>query len=418
LLEEERRLVAAKAPEIARQKQARAVGEKRLKYLQDVSAKEADPAKREETLTEATQLELALASVSVVPKLVYDDATPEFVAKALEEQGGRIAIVSEEAGNLFEVLAGKYVNGVSSLDVHLKSYDGGTIDVGRITRDRVHVDKPALTILVTPQPIILDRLAEHPDFRERGLVARFVFTLTPSLVGSRPYRNRPIDPDRRAAYAQAFAPIFTLSLPAPTEAPRVLSITGEPLEIWTHFSDEVEHAQSDGGRLSGIRDWASKHAGRAARIAGLLHLFEHPHETNPSAETMAAAWAIAQWLEGHALAAFTRMRSDPDQRIARWVLDWIRRYRHEQFTLRGLHQHYRRVERPEDLLPALKILEERDFVRPKAPPSRPGRGRPPSPSFEVNPETHAQNSHKSQNATGRTTAQASKDADSIVGLAS
>ena len=47
------------------------------------------------------------------------------------------------------------------------------------------------------------------------------------------------------------------------------------------YHDAIELAQAHGGRLSSIRDWASKHAGRVARISGLLHLVRHHHLDEP-----------------------------------------------------------------------------------------------------------------------------------------
>ncbi len=403
---EQARLVEEARPGIALRKQERVTAEKRIERLQKQAVNEEDPVKHKKLIAEAAELEQELPVVPPYPQLLFDDTTPEFIAKALAEQGGRAAIVSEEAGSLFEVLAGRYTkNGVSSLDVHLKAYDGGTIDFGRISRDRVHVERPALTIVVTPQPHILDQLTERPEFRERGLIARFVFTLSPSLVGTRFYRNRPISPDARADYERAIARVLALPLPSANgPAACTLKIVGVALDVWKQFADETELALREGKELAGIPDWGNKHPGRVARIAGLFHLIEASAEAEEiSVETVAAAWVVGQWLQGHALAAFSRMGAPADQRLARRILDWIRRHRLERFTLRDLHQHHRTVDRPNDLLPVLELLVGRGFLHPlpKAPKREPGR--PPSPTFLVNPATHSQNSQNSQNPTAAST---------------
>jgi replicative DNA helicase len=391
----ERELVVAAGPRIAAATQRRAVEDRRLKVLHELAAKADDPAEREKHVAEATQLEQALTIVPASPQLLFDDVTPEAVAKALAEQGGRIAIFSEEAGGLFEMLAGRYANGVTSLDVHLKAYDGGMIRANRVSRSRVVIDRPALTIVVTPQPTILDTIATHPDFRGRGLLGRFAFVLPRSLVGHRRYqKDCTISADVRETYARAVRAILALDL-----RPRRLRIEQDALTRWAAYADELETAQAEGGRLSHLRDWASKHAGRVARIAALLHLVEHP-TAEPAAiavETITAAWVLGQWLEGHALAAFGRMSADPRTRIARWVLAWIRRHRFATFTLRQLADHKRDVDRPEDFLPALGLLEARHFLRPDPPATPRKPGRPASPSFTVNPQTHADNSDNSEN---------------------
>src|SRR5262249_2751756 len=65
----------------------------------------------------------------------------------------------EEAGTLFAIACGRYSrDGGSNLDVFLKAYDGGQIDTGRMSRASVECSNPALSIVVTPQPIVLEQL--------------------------------------------------------------------------------------------------------------------------------------------------------------------------------------------------------------------------------------------------------------------
>jgi hypothetical protein len=85
------------------------------------------------------------------------------------------------------------------------------------------------------------------------------------------------------------------------------------------------------------------------------------------------------------------MGSDPRVVLAKRILGWVRRDRPEQFTLRDLHQHFRQVDLPTDLLPALEVLEGRGFIRRRQDKERQGRGRKPSPTFDVNPRTHTHN---------------------------
>jgi replicative DNA helicase len=83
------------------------------------------------------------------------------------------------------------------------------------------------------------------------------------------------------------------------------------------------------------------------------------------------------------------MGADPRIDDARWLLDWIHRTGHQQFTRRDAHQGGRgRFRKAADLEPALRLLEEHGYLRRVDPkPSRDphGRGRPASPRFVVNP---------------------------------
>jgi hypothetical protein len=316
LEEEERRLVEAAAPGIAAAKVERAIAEKRLKRLQETAANDKDAKKRDQAKSEALELSQDLPPVPPEPQLLLDDATPEALAKTLDEQDGCIAIVSEEAGTLFEMMCGKYREGVPDLDVYLKAYDGGSIRVNRISRESLAAERATLTIMVTPQPAILDRLAERSELRGRGLLGRILFIIPPSRVGTRMYQNVAIDAAAKAAYGEALGRILRLPRCSREDPHRRLVIRGKALEIWAEYADQVEREQADGGWLYGVRDWASKHASRVARIAGIFHLLDPRNWPAPFAvpiapETVAAAWAVGEWFCDHALAAFSRMGADP-----------------------------------------------------------------------------------------------------------
>jgi hypothetical protein len=400
----EQQLIAETAPVItaARERNQVIIGQK--KKLQKEAVNCDDEEERQRLLDEIIELERSLVFVPPRPQLVTGDATPEHLADKLAEQRGRLAWISEEAGALVDAVAGRYTPGQGNYDVFLQGYDGGTIRQGRIGRRTVYIERPTLTIVVTPQPVILDRIGEQPDFRGRGVLARLTFVLPPSLVGTRTYRNRPIDSKAKAAYAAVITGVAGLPLPRPSEIPR-LRLEGEALDLWKEEADAIELAQADGGKLAEIRDWASKHAGRVARIAGLLHLVRHMKHKEPWAtpiepDTVAMAWNIGWYLVDHNLLAFDRMGMDPVVRMAKHLLEWIRRKRLDAFTLRDCHQAHRSVNRPQDLVPPLRILEERDFIRRVPPPAQKRPGRPPSPRFEVNPHTHAQKSQKSRYSAG------------------
>jgi hypothetical protein len=352
----EKQLLEERAPEIRQKAEEHAIGKQRIEQLRKCAAGKTDPAERTRLAGEIAEIESSLPHVPPTPRLLLDDATPEVVAKVLAEQAGTIAIVSEEAGNLIKVIQGRYSkDGGPDLDVFLKGYDGGTIRVDRITRESHVIAKPALTVVVTPQPALLDRIGEDEELRGRGLLARFCWIFPESRVGTRFYANSAINAEARATYSDVIRSILKLPANSGCTPPRIL-LAGEALDLWADHADRVEIEQREGGRLSGIRDWASKQPGRVARIAGLFHLVRHHKNSTPwrvpiSRDDVAAASTIGMWLEEHALAAFGRIGGDPIIRQAKWILDWIRRHRLERFTLKQLHDHRRDVNRAEAFVP-------------------------------------------------------------------
>jgi hypothetical protein len=105
---------------------------------------------------------------------------------------------------------------------------------------------------------------------------------------------------------------------------------------------------------------------------------------------MDRAIRIGQYLIPHARAAFDLMGLDPLVADARYVLAWVRRQAagHIGFTFtkrdafEGTKGRFKQVA---DLELALALLVKHHSIRMLPAEARPGRGRPPSPSFEVNP---------------------------------
>jgi replicative DNA helicase len=89
---------------------------------------------------------------------------------------------------------------------------------------------------------------------------------------------------------------------------------------------------------------------------------------------------------------FDLMGADPRVDDARWLLDWISRTKHVQFSRRDAHAAAPRgrFRKAADLEPALTLLEEHGWLRRvDADPPGPKGGRPSSPRFLVNPQPHA-----------------------------
>src|SRR5690606_20615889 len=106
--------------------------------------------------------------------MTSDDVTEEALAEVMHVQGGRQLIESPE-GRLFQTMAGAY-SSRPSLDLFLKAHEGDRKTVRRKTGDikRITIARPVLNIALQFQPAVLARMAETPELRELGLLARFV----------------------------------------------------------------------------------------------------------------------------------------------------------------------------------------------------------------------------------------------------
>jgi hypothetical protein len=370
----------------------RAVAEKAAEQARKAAGR-AEGAQRDERLAEAIAAAEAAMSqqVPAVPRLLADDVTPEATASLLAEQGGRLAIVSAEGG-VFDTLAGRYSNGIPSLDVFLKGHAGDPLRVDRKGRDPEHVARPALTLALMVQPAVLEAIARHDVFRGRGLLARFLYAIPPSRVGRRTVGAPSVPEDVSTAYHELVRGL-ALNLADWTD-PAILRLTPDAGQAVLDLERRVEPTLGPDGELRHMADWGSKFVGATVRIAGLLHLAEHPDDGFRRAVgvgTVRNAIRVGDFFLEHAVAAFDAMRTDPAKADAHVLLDVLRRLRHDIVSRRDIFTAASRARFPkaDELDPGLRVLEDHGYLSRLPEPKRDGPGRRASAAWAVHPSVLA-----------------------------
>ncbi|MCP5408341.1 MAG: DUF3987 domain-containing protein [Chromatiaceae bacterium] len=391
LLDWERDQATIMEPEIKRIISERKTMEVRAKEKRNKAAKEKDNLKAAELSREAADIEAELPDIPMQPQLWTSDATPERLGALLAEQGECMAWLSSEGG-VFELLQGRYSNGIPNLDLVLKAHSGDAERVDRGSRPPVFLKSPRLSIGLSPQPDVLRGLAYKPGFRGRGLLGRFFYLLPPSPLGYRLLQSNPVPEAVCNAYAAGLRAMLDWE-PAidehGNERLHLLRLSTEAREEWYEFAQAIEVQMRPGHDLEHFTDWAGKAPGAAARLAGVLHGIKHAHgrpwDAAITAETMNAALEIMAITTHHSLAALDMMGADPTIAAARLVWDWIERGRLDRFTVREAYNVLRGTfPRVAKLREALEALEERGYLEVIEPP-RDGPGRPPSPIVRLRP---------------------------------
>jgi replicative DNA helicase len=358
----------------------------------EAAAGKASAGQQEEARAEAIARAAEAANLVVppIPRWLVDDATPEALAGLLATYG-RIALLSPE-GDVFDQMAGRYNQAAGpNLGVYLKGHAGDLLKVDRRGRPPEYVERPCLTIGLAVQPEVLRGLAGRPGFRGRGLLARFLYSLPPSMVGRRQPGAPPVPEPVADRYALELHAMAASLISTTGDAATVLTLHPQAGDLLLEFEHDLEpRLAADGGDLAHLAGWAAKLVGATCRLAALLHLAEHLRDgwAHPiSADTVASAVRLANYLIEHARAVFDLMGADPRTDDARWLLDWISRSKQVQFSRRDAHQAARgRFRKAADLEPALALLEEHGWVRRvDAESVGPKGGRPASPRFLVNP---------------------------------
>lgn len=363
-----------------------------IKSIDSIKAKASKPdstdTDRREALAEVRRLEISMPPEIITPRLWIDDVTPERLQSLMADNGERIAVISAEGG-IFEVIAGLYNGGKSNINVILQSHAGEPVRVERQGRS-VTMLKPALTFGLTVQPNIIADLAagNKARFRGNGMLARLLYCIPKSTVGSRDVtRRRPMPESIKAEYHAMIYRLLAvnpLSDESGKERPRLLKLAPEAIKSWLSFSQYIESNQGQYGEFHSIQDWTGKLPGAALRIAGLCHVVEHGDKTAIiGKETIERALDLAELLIVHAKAAFAMMGNDPAIPDAKFILQWIIRTGADSFRRgdlhKALHGKFQRVDR---LIKALQVLSERHII--SEPQDRP-TGRRPEIIYTVNP---------------------------------
>lgn len=362
----------------------------RVGQLRKTAAKAKTTFDFERMKDEIAALEATLPDIPRPPQLWTDNCTPERLGTLMAENAERIGILSDEA-EVFEQMGGRYSGGIPNLDVFLQGHAGTPVRVDRGSRPSVFLQRPSLTIGISPQPDVLRGLTTKPGFRGRGLLGRFLYALPASNLGKRSGETRPLSEDLKLRWAGHLHMILNAE-PATDRngeaCPHTLKLSPAAFEAWQAFWLQTEASMGPGGKFEHCTDWAGKLPGAVARVAGLLHITRHafrgPEKHEISADDLHAALRMADALSAHALAAFDLMGADPALDGARVVLGWIRREGLKSFTFRDCHYaHKARFKRANDLEPAMDVLTERHYIRPLVPETKPAYR--PSRTFEVNP---------------------------------
>ena len=361
----------------------------RLKSLRGKYGK-AKPDELKGIEAEILEIENEIVEVPNQPQVWSQDVTTERLGSLMAGHDERMSILSAEGG-IFDIIGGRYSNGIPNLDLYLQSHSGDPVKVDRGSREPVYLERPALSLGLSPQPEVLRGLVDKPGFRGRGLLARFLYLLPRTNLGYRELESEPVSEDVENEYCNLVCSLLDIEQAEDEQGkkiPYILKISNKSYQEWLDFARVVEKDLREGGRFEYITDWAGKLPGAAARIAGLLHCAENPYQPwaeDISLETMQRALELASIFSSHALIAFDMMGADKALEQARKIWRWIERGNYRAFTkrdcFRALQGSFHRAQNMDE---PLKVLQERNYIQEiKQQASSGGR---PSKKYYVNPE--------------------------------
>lgn len=341
------------------------------------------------TYNEAVE-ELAEHVVPHAPRFMVDDVTPEALAMVMAQQCGAVGIVSDEAG-IFGTLGGRYSAGQSNLDVVLKGVSGTPISIDRKgTADPIEIDHPALSISVAVQPGLMARLGDKPEFRESGMLGRFLPVIPRSIMGERDLDAPPMLHETVRDWSRALRSLAAKALELrDADERRELEVKPAALAVLNEFRARLEPEFLEGGALEHLHDFGGKLAGNAARMAGAFTLLADPDAKVVDDDAMRGAVAVAEAYIAHAAAAFgTLSGANPASPLAR-VSKWIKEQGQPVISQRTVHLAFKKkpwARTSPDIVALLQGLEAKGHVRKAKPPPRGEKGGAPPKNWEVSPD--------------------------------
>ena len=235
-----------------------------------------------------------------IPRWLYTDATPEALAYCLANEWPSGGVVTAEGGSFF----GSHGMGKDSVMRNLsllnQLWDGISLTIDRRTTESYIVKGARLTMGLQVQAAALREFFDRSGALARGIgfLARFLLAWPESTQGSRPFTEAPANWPHLGAFNRRLGAILEQSVPIDSEGamtPAMLTLTVEAKKAWVEFHDSIEVELRNGGELYDVRDVASKAADNAARLAALLHAFEHGSSGAIGIDAFEGASRIVAW---------------------------------------------------------------------------------------------------------------------------
>jgi hypothetical protein len=178
------------------------------------------------------------------------------------------------------------------------------------------------------QPEAAATFMSDPVLRDQGLLSRILVAAPDSIAGTRLFRvATAADADQiRRYHARMLSLLEAWPLiidRAQGLQPREIAMSDAAESRWRDFYNWIEERSGSQGDLRPIRDFASKAAEHAARIAGVLAIVADERTSEISAEIMIAAIRLTTWYTNEALRLQQACRTDPGLLRAQALLDWL-----------------------------------------------------------------------------------------------
>jgi hypothetical protein len=264
------------------------------------------------------------------PILVCHEPTFEGLAKLLANGQPSVGIFASEGG--------AFIGGHGfSEEAKLRTAAGLSLlwDDGRLTRVRATEGVTALAgrrvaLHLQAQPDVAARVFSDPVLADQGLLSRILVIAPDTRQGQRFWKDVSPEADKAASvYVEYVNRLLRRPMPLKEGTrnelqPRPVPLSPEARQLWIEFADDVERKLGPLGDLQPISGFAAKLAEHAARIAGVLAMFENPDAANVDAAALQNGITLSRHYAAAALRLHGQSRLNDDLAKAKMLLEWAR----------------------------------------------------------------------------------------------
>ena len=206
-------------------------------------------------------------------------------------------------------------------------WEGKSFATHRKTSQSFIIENRRLTLNLMMQPLLLDQMVNQANgiSRESGFLARCLLAYPDSSMGTRFYQEPPEKLNGLKEYEQRITDCLDqsqrLNQAGCINLP-ILKMNPQAKHIWIQFFNSIETGLSRQGQWIEIKDFASKAAENAVRLAALFHLFSGKIG-DINAESIEQAITLMHWYLQETRRLLEPQLTNPNLEGAQKLLKWL-----------------------------------------------------------------------------------------------
>ncbi len=222
------------------------------------------------------------------------EPTFEGLTRMFAEGQPSLGIFSEEGGQFIGGHAMNSDNRLKTLAALNDLWQGNAIRRTRAGDGSITLFGRRLAVHLMVQPDAAGALMADGVATGTGFLPRILVTQPPSTIGTRLSSHMRRDDAALGAFSARLRTILETPMPMDPDTrelkPRHIPLASDARALLVAYADKIEAEQGPGRSLAHVTGYASKSAEQAARIAGVLTLWQDLHA--PLVTVQAMAWGI------------------------------------------------------------------------------------------------------------------------------